>query len=179
MGFIKIGSSLSAVMIGLAVALISLGALGMMSPAPAQEPDLEINVPVAQAPGPAISFVVVFTDPAIIDIQDLEGGVIGEGTHTGKMRCSNKCSQKTQLQLNGDVYEYQFKTRQDLDPVGRRAVVAGTGTINSNGQKERFLFTATFQDNRDGTIRVTYVASRPDASFILPESPGTSTFRQR
>ena len=177
MGFIKISSFLSAVMIGLTAALISLGALGMMSPALAQEPDLAIDVPVAQVSPQDLYAVVVFTDPAIIDIQDLQGVVIGEGTHMGKVRCSHNCSQKTQLQLNGVAYEYQFKTRQVVDPEQRRIIVAGTGTIDSNGRKGRFSFTATFQDNEDGTIRLTYETSRPDASFIVPNSAGTMTFR--
>jgi hypothetical protein len=65
-------------------------------------------------------------------------------------------------------YQYKFKTWQAHDLDARRLVVAGSGTILNGDQKERFLFTATIQDNRDGTLAVTYVASRPDASFIIP-----------
>jgi hypothetical protein len=174
----KLWSFLLTVIIGLAAALISPGILGIMTPALAQEPELEINVPVAQPVGNLIA-VVVFTDPAIIDIQDLQGVGIGQGTHVGRLRCNNKCSQKTQLQLNGVTYEYQFKTRQLVDPGERRIIAAGTGTIKSNGQRERFLFTATFQDNRDGTVWVRYETSGPDASFIIPNAPGTFTIFSR
>ena len=118
---------------------------------------------------------MVFTDLLDIEITDLSGNVVGEGQHEGKVRCSgnSNCSQATQLQLNGIEYEYKFKARQALDPDERRAVVEGTGTIVRDDKKERFLFTATFEDNRDGTVRVRYEASRPDASFRVPKSPGT------
>ncbi len=181
MRFIKIWSYFLAVMGGLAAVLISIGLLGL-SPALAHEG--ELSGPVRQAapeqPPPVnIVSVVVFTDPAIIDVEDLSGEVIGEGVHLGEVRCNgDKCSQKTQLQFtpfftDPAVYEYKFTTRQALDPEAERVVVAGKGTISSNGQKERFLFTATFENNRDGTVSVTYVASRPDASFMIPKSPGT------
>ena len=46
-------------------------------------------------------------------------------------------------------------------------------------KKSGFLFTATFQDNQDGTVSVRYEASRPDASFIIPQAPGRLEFRRR
>lgn len=173
-------SFLLAVMAGLTAVFISLGVFGTLSPALAQEPELAIKAPISQAPSrdTDIHFIAVFTDPPAYSIQDLDGIVIGEGTHEGQVRCRNNCNQKTQLQLNGSEYEYQFKTREAVDLDERRVVVAGMGTINRNGQKERFLFTATFQDNRDGTVWVRYEASRSDASFIVPNSPGTYTLEQ-
>lgn len=183
MRFIKIWSYLLAVMGGLAAVLISIGLLGL-SPALAHEG--ELTGPVRQAapeqpqqPVDDFVFFVVFTDPAVIEITDLSGNVVGEGTHEGSVRCNrDKCSQKTQLQFtpfftDPAVYEYKFSTRQALDLVAESVVVAGKGTISSNGQKERFLFTATFENNGDGTVSATYVASRPDASFMIPRSPAT------
>jgi hypothetical protein len=189
MRFIKIWSYLLAVIGGLTAVLISIGLLGL-SPALANEG--ELSGPVRQAapeqpPPPEDDFTwgVVFTDPAIIDVEDLSGEVIGEGVHLGEVRCNgDKCSQKTQLQFtpffaDPAEYEYKFSTRQALDPKKEKVVVAGTGTISSNGQKERFLFTATFRHNRDGTVWVKYEASRPDASFIIEKSPGTFSFSSR
>lgn len=133
----------------------------------------------AQQQLPEIIAVVVFTDPAsIVPISDLMGNEIGEGTHEGELRCNpSNCSQKTQLSItipvaSDLVYEYKFTTRLALDPEERRAVVGGKGTISNGDHKERFLFTATFQDNRDGTVYARYEASRSDASFIVQESPG-------
>lgn len=45
--------------------------------------------------------------------------------------------------------------------------------------KERFIFTATFLNNRDGTLWVRYEASRPEASFIIPKAAGTVYFLKR
>jgi len=188
MQFIRVQSFLLAVVIGFATVLISLGALGMMAPALAQGPELEKNVPVAQPPPPDDDwfFIIVFTDPAKIEITDLTGNPAGEGTHVGEVRCNrNNCSQKTQLDLTLPLtdpwsVEYKFTTRQALDPVEERAVVEGQGTISSRrGQKERFSFTATFQNNRDGTVWVRYEASRSDASFIIPRAPGRLEFQSR
>jgi hypothetical protein len=146
----------------------------------AQELQAETIVPASQAPPKDdFQFIVVFTDPLGVEIEDLNGNVVGEGVHSGKAKCNrDNCSQKTFLQLTiplTDPYsvEYKFTTRQALDPEEERVIVAGTGTISNRAQKERFSFTATFQNNRDGTISVTYAASRPDASFIIPNSAGT------
>jgi hypothetical protein len=179
MGSIKIHSFLLAVIMGLAAMFISLGLLGLASPALAQEPEAELNVPVAQAtPDVNVSFTVFFTDPGFnIQITDLAGNPVGEGEHGGQVRCNrNNCSQATQLQLNGITYEYKFKTRQDVDPIARRVIVSGKGTLFTNGRSERFEFVAIFQDNQDGTVTVRYEASRPDASFIIPRSPGRFEF---
>ena len=175
------------VVTGLAAVFILLGLLRMTSSVLAQGSEPEGTVPVSQAPDDDI-IIIVFTDPLNIQITDLSGNVIGEGVHSGEVRCiSNKCNQKTELIFTIPLtdpwpfaeYEYKFKTRMAVDPEAARAVVAGIGTISSPGQKERFSFTATFQDNRDGTVSVTYVASRPDASFIIPRSPGTFTIVSR
>ena len=175
-------ATLLAVMMGV-VAILSSLVLLEMSPALALEGELTgpmKQVAPEQPPAPDTFWGgVVYTDPASIAIQDLVGVVIGEGVHQGKLQCHNNCSQKTQLSLNGMAYEYQFKTIQAVDPVERSMVVAGMGSITSPGQKERFLFTATIQDNRNGTMWVRYEASRPNASFIVPNSAGTMTFRQQ
>jgi hypothetical protein len=179
---IKIRSFLLAVISGLAALFISIGLLEM-SPALALEragaEPMRLDPP-AQPPPPDdddLVFIAFFTDPLTIQVTDLSGNVVGEGVHESEVRCNGEnCSQKTLLDFTDPgfaEYEYKFTTRQAVDPVEERAIVEGTGTISSHGQKERFLFTATFQNNRDGTVSVTYQASRPDASFIIPRLPGT------
>lgn len=69
----------------------------------------------------------------------------------------DNCSHKTQLYftlplISTAEYEYKFKTRQVLDPEAGRAVVEGSGTFSDLDKKVRFLFIATFRDNRDGTL---------------------------
>ena len=156
---------LLAVSIGLAGVFILFGPLGMMATAQAA-PD---------------TLVVTFTDTSPIQYADLSGNVIGEGVHVGDLRCvGDNCNQKIEFepvspQATTDtvVYEYKFKSRQAFDPVAERVVVSGTGTIISGGPKIRFSFTGVFQNNRDGTVQVTYLASNPDASFLFPAAPGT------
>lgn len=187
MGFIKIQALLLAVFIGLGAAFVSLGLLGETSVVLAKGQALTESAPNMQPPPPSDDDLIItvwFTDPLSIPIMDLSGNVIGEGIHEGKARCNgNACNQRTELQftiwLTDPVYTYKFSTRLASDSEARTVVVAGTGTISSNGQKERFSFTATFQDNGDGTVSATYVASRPDASFIIPRSPGTFTIVSR
>jgi hypothetical protein len=107
-------------------------------------------------------------------VLDLAGDPIGEGEHGGEARCKpNNCNKNTHLILGKVGIEYRFRTLQVRDDEAGRFILAGTGIINNGRQKERFTFTAIVQDNRDGTITVTYVASRPDASFIIPDVPGT------
>jgi hypothetical protein len=124
-------------------------------------------------------------DTAEVAITDLSGTAIGEGLHSGEERCINdNCFKKTQLQLNQPLtglvtIEYRFETLQALVPDESRVVVTGTGTINSINQKEKFQFTAVIQDNMDGTLSVTYVASRPDASLMIPNAPGTFEITSR
>ncbi|HEX6383761.1 MAG TPA: hypothetical protein VF177_03725 [Anaerolineae bacterium] len=189
MRFIKIQSLSLAVVIGLAAVFLSLELLGMTSAVLAQEPQEQeltgyVNLEPGMQPLPQIRHIVVFTDPSLHVVLDLAGNAIGEGVHIGAVSCrGDNCNKKTQLDLlvgsDRVGYEYQFKTLLALDPEERRSVVAGTGTIYSGRQKARFLFTATFQDNRDGTVSVTYVASRPDASFLIPMSPGTFEITSR
>jgi hypothetical protein len=132
-----------------------------------------------------LKFIAFFSDDVSIEIMGLSGNVVGEGIHGREIRCNrNKCSQQTVLSFglpltDPIVYEYKFTTRQVLDPEEERVVVSGKGRITSRGQKERFSFTATFQNNKDGTVWVRYEASRPDASFIIPRSPGTFQFSRR
>jgi hypothetical protein len=139
--------------------------------------------PSAQPPPPDdddLMFFAYFPDEDSIQVTDLAGNIIGEGTHGGEVKCNgNTCSHKTDLVFDWMVaspiplhLEYRFTTRQAFDPEEERAVVAGLGTLSNNGQKQGFSFTATFQNNWDGTVSVTYSASRPDASFIIPRAPG-------
>ena len=126
-----------------------------------------------QPPSPEFTVGVVFTDPSAVSIEDLSGNHIGEGDHMGRVRCHRAvCSQKTRLLLNGTEYTYQYATRVAIDPGTHRVIVSGKGTIATGSGKERFSFVATFQDNRDGTVATTYVASRPDASFSVPRTAG-------
>jgi hypothetical protein len=178
---IKTWSVFSAMLIGLAAVLVSLGLLEMSRvPVQARTASEPVLWDLSAQPPPDFTLAAYFTDDLPIQVADLSGNVIGEGTHGGRIRCNgNTCSQKTELDIPISVIstlslqvEYQYTTRQALDPVAERAVVAGKGTIFSRGQKERFSFTGIIQDNRDGTVSVTYVASRPDASFIIPRAPG-------
>jgi len=113
---------------------------------------------------------------ATVNITDLSGAEIGEGIHEGEINCnpSENCNKKTHLSflINTAEYEYRFSEIQAIDIEARRAIVAGVGTVIINGQRNRFLFTATFEDIGFGNISTTYVASRPDASFLIPSTPG-------
>lgn len=170
-----------AVAIGIAACLVLVGVFGL---SPAQAHDLE---PVVQRPEPTLDFSVVFTDPAIynqtVEIIDLSGNVVGEGTHWGEVKCrGDNCNHKTMLTLGLPLmepvaYEYKFTTILGVDLVGERVLVAGIGTISSDTQKERFSFTAVFENNRDGTVSTTYEASIPDASFVVPNTPGNYIIR--
>ncbi len=180
MSFVKIRSLSLAVIIGVCALFISLNLLVMTSTVLAQEQASTEHVnlePMMQPPAPQIVHVVVFTDPAVHVVQDLAGNAIGDGVHLGDVQCrGDNCNRKTQLDLligsDRVGYEYRFKTLKALDPEARRSIVAGTGTMYSGAQKVRFSFTATFEDNGDGTVAVTYFASRQDASFRIPASPG-------
>jgi hypothetical protein len=182
MVFKKLWSFLLALAISVVAVVISIGLL-QISPALALErvgTEPMYLDPLAQPPLPDhLRFVAFFDDDLTVQITDLIGDVIGEGVHGGRVKCNGtSCSQQTYLRLDTasaetTTYEYRFSSRQAIDPVARSVVVTGTGTISSQGQKERFSFTAVLQDNRDGTVSVTYVASRLDASFIVPRAPGT------
>jgi hypothetical protein len=186
----KLWSLLLAVAMGVVAVVISIG-LPEMSSALALEPagtEPMYLDPLAQPPPPNaddFQFVAFFTDDLTVQITDPSGNVVGEGVHGGEVKCKrNGCSQQTYLSFGlplaeSTVYEYKFTTRLALDPEEERVVVEGKGTISSRGQKERFSFTATFQNNRDGTVSVGYVASRPDASFIIPRAPGTFSIISR
>ena len=189
MRLLRIQPLLLAAALGIGAVFVSLGLLGETSVVLAEGQSLTESVPSMQPPPPSDDDIViiwppVYTEDLSIPITDLYGNFIGKGIHEGKVRCNkNTCNQKTELQftipVTDYVYTYKFSTRVALDPEARIAVVGGTGTISSKGQKERFSFTATFQDNSDGTVSATYVASRPDASFIVPTSPGTFTIVSR
>jgi hypothetical protein len=152
------------VSMGLAMVFILFGPLGMTASVGAA-PDI---------------IHVTFTDTSPTPYTDL-GNVPGTGVHVGELLClGDICNQKIEfepvsLQTSTDtvVYEYKFKSRQAFDPEAERVVVAGTGTILNNGPKIRFSFTGVFQNNGDGTVQVTYIASAPEASFSFPAAPGT------
>lgn len=178
----KLWSVLSAVAVGFLAVVVSIGLLDVSPALALQQTGTEsvrLAPPAQPPPNDDFVFVVVFTDPARVQITDLSGNARGEGEHMGKVRCnSNTCNQQTQLTFgipvtDPIVYEYKFTTRQALDPDEESVVVAGKGTISSRGQKARFSFTATFQNNGDGTVLARYDASRPDASFIIPRTSGT------
>ena len=124
--------------------------------------------------------LVTFTDTAPIEYRDLSGNS-GEGVHLGELRCvGDNCNQKIEFEplsqessRDNMVIEYKFKSRQAFDPEAERVVVLGTGTITDGGSKIKFSFSGVFENNRNGTVAVTYTASTPDASFIFPAAPGT------
>jgi hypothetical protein len=175
---------------GFALLLIMFGLLRMPESAQAQARPMPISlVPPMQAK-PDYTFTVVLTDPVPIQITDLSGNVVGEGVSEGELRCNgDNCTKSIDLNVqlfnppvgepSSYLLEYKFSSRQAFDLEAERVVVAGTGTKSSDRSKERFSFTATFRNNRDGTLSVTYAASRPDASFVVPEVPGTFEVRTR
>jgi hypothetical protein len=167
------------VMIAWSVVLILAG-YPRVSPALALEPEPEALTPVGnlaiQAAPVRITLAVEFVEPSNVAVLDSEGSQIGEGDHVGEVKCNNNCAKSTQLEINYIRYVYRASSLQFVDAQAGRAVVEGTGTIDGDGKKERFRFTAIFEDNGDGTIATTYVASRSDASFAIPRTPGTLTF---
>ena len=133
-------------------------------------------------PEPEYIYTIPLTDPDYFwgEILDLSGNILGEGLHFGRVKCTgDNCSQKTTIVLDGVEYTYKFSSRQAHDPDARRLVVEGIGTLTNERQKERFSFTATFEDNRDGTVKTAYVASRPDASFVVPDTSGRFEIRSK
>ncbi len=182
MRFHKLQSLSLAVVIGLATVFLSFALLGMTTSVFAQEQELTAQINSAPIMArPDIDFTVVFTDPAVyLVVYDLAGDPVGEGMHIGGVRCrGDNCNKNTQILFTippegatVSGVEYRFTNRIAIDPDARRVIVQGVGTVYSDGQKERFSFVATFEDNRDGTVLVSYDASNPDVSFIIPKSPG-------
>lgn len=125
-----------------------------------------------------------FTDSSPVQYTDLNGNIIGEGMVVGKMRCvGDNCTQEIEFEpispqptTDNVKYEYKFKSRQAVDPGEQVVVVSGTGSIISDGPKIRFTFAGVLQNNLDGTTRITFEASTPEASFIFPEVPGILEF---
>jgi hypothetical protein len=124
--------------------------------------------------------LITFTDASSIQYTDLSGNVLGTGLHVGELRCvGDICNQKIEFApLSGTttvplVFEYKFKSRQAFDTDAEIVVVSGTGTLSGVGPKIRFSFTGIFENNGDGTVRVVYTASTPEASFIFPAAPAT------
>lgn len=148
--------------------------MGMLDVSPAFAKEQMENVYVQQQPLPddGLSFIVYFTEE-LTTISNLSGIVIGDGVHEGVFACINdRCLQKTYLSFTNPMiaaaeFEYRFTNRLVFDPTTGLAIVGGTGTIRVDGKKEKFEFTATIQDNADGTLSVRYLSSRPDASFSL------------
>lgn len=161
--------------INLAAGLLVFGLLDISSAA-AQAQARSFSLQPGQSPQ-AIQVMVDFPDSAIVEIRDLSGNLIGAGEHGGMFMCVfENCSQKTRLAVSGlqsgeaDL-EYKFTTLQVSDPLAGIVVVAGRGKISSQGRTEHFQFTAAIQDNFDGTLSASYVASRPEASFLI-RAPG-------
>lgn len=174
---------LLALISGLAAVLIWTGLLGASTAQAQQSQSTFAQQELAIGPTGLI-FTASFTDPSELSILDPSGNAVGKGTKLGEVKCNiSVCNHKIDVHIDlttdSAVLEYKFRTRQALDLESRRAVVEGTGTIGSDGMKEGFLFTATFQDNRDGTVSATYEASRPDASFMIPNAPGSFLIRSR
>lgn len=170
MYFKKVGTPLSVGFVPLAILFILIITVGLMSPASAQPLDAD-----------TFTSTIVFQDPpAMVQITDLNGNSLGEGEHGGQVRCyKDTCNKVTELQLNDIAYRYKAKTILALDLIAARVIVEGTGTIDSNGQKEGFTYTAIFQGNLDNTISVSYQASNPNASFIILNTPGTLTISSK
>jgi hypothetical protein len=173
MKYYKLGYPVLAVMIGFAAVLFWIGLIDVSSTL-AQG---QYGISAFQPPPDDYVFTFYTTEPLKIPIQDLSGNEIGEGVHTGKVRCTmGICSQKTELILFDTQYVYQFQAGQFFDSVDRRVIVSGKGTISNLDHKERFQFVAVFQDNRDGTLSIRYEASTPAASFMIPRIPGRMRF---
>lgn len=191
MRFAKIRILLSAIFIALVAVFGVVWLLGSTATALAQGQELEGMQSLVQPPPPNdddLLFIAFFTEELEIEITDLAGNIVGEGVHSGRLRCNrDNCSQKTAIKMTVvftdpavSMVEYKFSTRQALHPEEERAVVAGVGTlVNDAGKKAKFSFSATVQNNRDGTLYVAYVASRPEASLIVPRSAGTMEIRSR
>ena len=123
----------------------------------------------------ATGVIIDFPNPGVVDVQDLSGNGVGQGKHTGTVRCyDGNCGQKAELRLTSATIKYKFKDLLVLDQISERAVVTGTGVISDENGKAKFAFTATFQKVGGDAVTVSYVASRPDASFTLT-APGTFT----
>ena len=139
--------------------------------------------PVMAEQGGELNVTLLLEEPREVQIWDLDGREIGAGEHLGTLGCNgNTCGLETELTFmypitcytsNCSEYEFNFVTRNEADPVNSSVVVVGTGTMVRSGQREAFTFIATFQDNRDGTVSAKYEASRPEASFMIPSTPGT------
>lgn len=173
-----------ALVAGLLIVMLWTGLLGI---APARAEQATMAGDQQQPPPPddeVLLFIAFFTDDLSVEIMDLSGNVVAEGTHLGDARCiRSHCNHKAEVVLmQSSSYptpyqiEYKFVDRLALDPEARRAILAGTGTAGSDGQKLRFRFTAIIQDNRDGTLTVRYEASIPDASFIVRSRGSMSIF---
>jgi hypothetical protein len=173
---IRIKALVLATVFGLAVLFMTLHWLGQAPAVQAREQVLTEPVKASssmqQAPFP--EFDIIDLPVVTTDTLDLGGNVLGLGVYDGKLKCNgDNCNQKASLELLGTSYEYKFSTRQASDPTGGSLIVAGTGTLTSNGHKQRFTFFASFINNLDGTIFSRYDASIPEASFIIPRAPGT------
>ena len=167
--FLKL-SILAAIVIGGAAVFIPFGLPGMTTSV------------LANGSGITSIEILHFDDDGVREpLLYTDGTVIGEGMHVGDLKCiRDNCNGRTYLtdilissQPTDIEIEYKMKSLVARDIQEERVVVAGTGTITGGGQKERFSFVATFQNNRDGTVYSRYDASRPDASFIIQETTGT------
>lgn len=149
------------------------GLLGTAAPVLAREQTQELPT--------ELDLAAVIND-SDAEVLKLDGSAAGTGSVAGKVNCiKDHCSNKMILDLAGFRYVYRFSSKVSLDPVNRRAVVGGTGTLINvaDHQKERFSFTATVEDNGDGTLFTKFETSIPEISFIIPTAEGTIGFGSR
>lgn len=139
-----------------------------------------VSASPAFAQGALTGVIIDFPDSGLVDVKDSEENPVpGQAEHTGTVRCyDGNCGQKTELQFTSTTIEYKFKDLLALDLIAERSVVTGTGVISGEDGKAKFLFTATFQNVEGGSVMISYMASRPDASFTLT-APGTFTLVER
>lgn len=178
---------LLSLIIGLAAAFILTGLLEVSTARAEQQVEVQLQpLPPPPPKDDHLQFIAFFTDDLSIEISDLSGNVVAEGTQLGEVICNGaKCYHKIDVVLTlADVIAapytivYRFADRVAVDLEAERIIVEGTATAGSDAQKEKFRFTAVFKNNFDGTVTATYVSPRPELSFIIT-APGSMRFYSR
>lgn len=193
----RLGYLLLVVAMGFAAVVVLLGLVGTSSAfAREQAGTLPAQQQAPAEPRYDFDITLISSDT---EAYSLDGVFLGLVAHGGRVSCNGdfngaKCNQKIALGFTAaftdpdppcsqdpNCFNYDFKLTNlgTLDKEDRRAVIEGTGTVSSGGKKEKISVTAIFQDNRDGTVEVTYVASNPEASLVVPRSPGTFAIRSK
>lgn len=169
-----------ATMFGVGALLMLLQLFGQAPGVMAREKALTGPEGVSQAPAAKPDYDISWKPvPSHLLILD-SSGIALAGTYGGELKCiGDNCTHKMSLELADTVYEYRFSTRQALDLLEERVIVAGVGTATNERQKEKFSFVATFEINIDGTVWSRYDASRLDASFVIPKASGPLEVRSR